>query len=132
MASTTTSTISGLGGKLVVELAISGADGEVNHNVTSASSGSIYLIQLDNPNNDSFYLKIRDAGGTSTTPSTATANGAGTPHLMLYCPANQKISYSIPGGFAYSAGVSFWGTTSATVGTVTSPTNSVIVKLVCS
>jgi hypothetical protein len=130
MASTTISTISALGGKLVVDLAVGSNDQTVNNNATAATSGSIYLVEIDNPNSTSFFLKIRD--NASATPSTSAANGAGTPNLMLYCPARQNVSYAIPGGFAYSAGVSFWGTTSATVGTVTAPTNSVVVKLVCS
>ena len=131
MASTTTSTIAALGGKLVVDVSISGTDNDVTHNATSATSGKIYMVEIDNPNNSPCYIKIRDAA-SGTVPSTVTANGVGTPHMVLYCPANIKKVYSIPGGFSYAAGVSFWGTTSGAVGSVTSPTNSVIVKLVCS
>lgn len=131
MASTTTSTIAALGGKLVVDVSISGADNDVTHNATSATSGRIYMVEIGNPNSTACYIKIRDAA-SGTVPSTTTINGVGTPNMVLYCPARKNISYSIPGGFAYAAGLSFWGTTSGSVGSVTSPTNSVIVKLVCS
>ena len=128
--STTTSTISALGGKLVVDLAVSGNDQGVNDNVTSATSGKIYLIEIDNPNGASLFVKIRDA--SSATPSTTTTNGAGTPHMVLYCPAQSKTSYAIPGGFSYSAGVSFWANSASAVGSVTSASNSSTVRLVCS
>jgi hypothetical protein len=129
MASLTTSTISALGGKLVVDISISG--GNPNNNVTSATSGRIYLAQIDNTANSSaVYVKIRD--NASASPGTSTANGTGTPHMMLFCGAYKKISYAIPGGYPYTAGVSIWCPTSATVGNTTEPSNDVIVKLVCS
>lgn len=129
MAALTTSSITALGGKLVVDTAV--AANSASANTTSATSGSIYLAQIDNPNSTSFYLKIRDHA--TATPSTDTANGAGTPHMLLKCPPYQTITYSIPGGFAYTAGVTIWGSTSTTVASTTSsPSNSVTVKLVCS
>lgn len=129
MAALTTSSISALGGKLVVDVAM--AANTASTNTTSATSGRIYLAQIDNPNSTNFYLKIRDHA--SATPSTTTANGAGTPHMLLKCPPYQTITYSIPGGFAYTAGVSIWGSTSTSLGSTTaSPSNSVTVKLVCS
>ena len=129
MAALTTSSISALGGKLVVDVAM--AANTASTNTTSATSGRIYLAQIDNPNSTNFYLKIRDHA--DATPSTTTANGAGTPHMLLKCPPYQTITYSIPGGFAYTAGVSIWGSTSTSLGSTTaSPSNSVTVKLVCS
>tara|TARA_R100000458_G_C8223933_1_gene207502 strand:+ start:479 stop:871 length:393 start_codon:yes stop_codon:yes gene_type:complete len=130
MASTTTSTISALGGKLVADLSVSASDQEVNNNVTSGTSGSIYLVEINNPGSNALYVKIRDA--SSATPSTSTANGNGTPHMMLYCPARGKTSYAIPGGFAYSSGLSFWASTVATVGSTASPTTACTVRIACS
>tara|TARA_R110000824_G_scaffold1819_5_gene9041 strand:- start:1987 stop:2379 length:393 start_codon:yes stop_codon:yes gene_type:complete len=130
MASSTISTIASLGGKLVLDLSASAGDQDVNTNVTSASSGKIYLVDIDNPNSSGLYVKIRDNAGA--TPSTSTTNGAGTPHMMLYCPAQSRISYSIPGGFSYSAGVSFWASTIPDVGSNSSPSSACVVKLVCS
>jgi len=129
MASSTTSSITALGGKIVIDLAVSAST--ANGNVTSATSGRIYMVQIDNTTNSAtFYFKIRDAA--SATPNTTTSNGAGTPHLMFACPAYQKVTYAIPDGHAYAAGVSIWGTTSVTIGDTTPATNDVIIKLVCS
>ena len=131
MASTTTSTIASLGGKLVVDLSVSANDQSgVNNNVTAGTSGSIYLIEISNPGSEALYVKIRDA--SSAVPSTSTANGNGTPHMMLYCPAYGSTSYAIPGGFAYSSGLSFWASTSASVGSNSSPSSSSIVRIACS
>lgn len=129
MASLTTSTISALGGKLVVDIALSASNS--NDNVTTATSGRIYMCQIDNTaNSDAFYVKIRDAASAS--PSTNTVNGTGTPHIMFQCPARKKVTYAIPGGHAYTAGVSVWGGISTTVGDTSASTSDVIVKLVCS
>ena len=129
MASSTTSSITALGGKIAIDLAVSASTS--NDNVTSASSGKIYMVQIDNTTNAAtFYFKIRDAASAS--PATSASNGAGTPHLMFACPAYQKITYAIPDGHAYAAGVSIWGTTSVTIGDTTDATNDVIIKLVCS
>ena len=129
MPSLTTSTISALGGKLVVDVSIAG--GNPNVNFTPATSGRIYLAYIDNTANSSpVYLKIRD--NISASPGTTTANGTGTPHMMLFCGAYKKISYAIPGGYPYVAGVSIWCPTTATVGDTSSATSDVIVKLVCS
>lgn len=129
MASSTTSSITALGGKIVIDLAVSASTASAN--VTSASSGKIYLVQIDNTTNSTtFYFKIKDAN--SAAPANTASNGAGTPDLMFSCPAYQKITYVIPDGHTYAAGVSVWGTTSVTIGDTTAAANDVIVKLVCS
>ena len=131
MATTTTSTFTALGGKLVVDDDLGGTDNTVSDNVTGATSGKIFVVQIDNTlNTSSLYLKIRDA--SSATPSTSTANGAGTPHLMFYAPSGKTTSYVIPEGHAYAAGVSMWCTTSAVAGTEVEPPEDVTVTLICS
>jgi len=118
-----------LGGKLIVDLDCDG--GAPTDNVTGATSGSIFMVEINNEaNSAAVYLKIRDA--SSATVGTTTANGAGTPHLMFYAPAYTKISYLNIDGHAFTAGVSMWCTTAAAVGTTTNPSNDVIVKLVSS
>ena len=119
MASSTTSSITALGGKIVIDLAVSAST--ANANVTGATSGKIYMAQIDNTTNAAtFYFKIKDAN--SAAPSNTGTNGA----------AYQSITYAIPDGHAYAAGVSIWGTTSVTIGDTTAATNDVIIKLVCS
>jgi len=129
MATTTISTFTALGGKLVTDDDVGGSN--ASDNVTGATSGRIYVVQIDNTGNTtSSYLKIRDEA--SATPSTSTANGAGTPHLMFVAPAGKTISYVIPDGHAFTAGVSMWCTTTAVVGNQTDPTSNVTVTLICS
>ena len=129
MAATSTSSITELGGKYVLDRDCSGSNG-ATENVTGGS-GSIYLVQINNEANSSAsYLKIRD--NASATPATTTANGAGTPHFSFKAPAYTKITYAIPGGAAFTAGLSMWCVTSTAVGNETDPSEAVIVKLICS
>jgi len=77
------------------------ADGD---NVTAATSGSIYMIQVDNRGNSTaVYLKIADA--SSATP------GSTVPDMVFYAPASRSATYTLPVGHAYTAGVSIWCTT---------------------
>ena len=131
MATTTTSTFTALGGKLVVNDDLGGTDQTVADNVTGATSGKIFVVQINNLlNSDPLLLKIRD--GADATPSETGTNGDGTPHLMFYAPAGKTISYVIPKGHAYAAGVSMWCTSSAVVGTEDNPSENVTVTLICS
>lgn len=129
MATTTISTFTALGGKLVTDDDLDGAN--PSNNATGATSGRIYVVQIDNTGNTvASYLKIIDA--SSATPATTTVNGVGTPHLMFLAPAGKTISYIIPDGHAFTAGVSMWCTTTAVVGNQTEPGSDVTVTLICS
>tara|TARA_R110000824_G_scaffold187094_1_gene368339 strand:- start:622 stop:1011 length:390 start_codon:yes stop_codon:yes gene_type:complete len=129
MAATSTSSITELGGKYVLERVSTGSQG-ATENVTSAA-GIIYMVQINNEANSvASYLKIRD--NASATPATTTANGVGTPHFSFKAPAYTKITYAIPGGAAFTAGLSMWCVTGTAVGNVTDPSEAVIVKLICS
>lgn len=125
MAAISTSTLTELGGKYVLDRNASGASS--NNNVTGAS-GVIYMIEIDNEANSSaVYLKIRDAA--TATPSTATDNGAGTPHYSFIAPAFTKMCYQIPLGAEFATGLTFWCTTSPNVGVTQKARSPVIVKL---
>tara|TARA_R110000787_G_scaffold101038_1_gene206268 strand:- start:422 stop:811 length:390 start_codon:yes stop_codon:yes gene_type:complete len=129
MAATSTSSITELGGKYVLERDCTGANG-ATPNVTGAA-GIIYMVQINNEANSTpSYLKIRD--NTAATPATTTANGVGTPHFSFKAPEYTKITYAIPGGAAFTAGLSMWCVTGTEVGNETDPTEDVIVKLICS
>ena len=79
MASSTTSSITALGGKIVIDLAVSAST--ANANVTGATSGKIYMAQIDNTTNAAtFYFKIKDAN--SAAPSNTGTNRLLTPFLM--------------------------------------------------
>tara|TARA_R110000744_G_scaffold261395_1_gene376146 strand:+ start:847 stop:1230 length:384 start_codon:yes stop_codon:yes gene_type:complete len=127
MAATTISTFTALGGKLVTDDDISSGIS----NATGATSGRIYMVECDNTLNISaMYLKIIDAAQTST--GTTTANGSGTPHLMFYLPKGKSITYVIPEGHAYTAGVSVWCVSDPAVGNEIAPENKVKINLICS
>jgi len=129
MAATSTSSITELGGKYVLDRDCSASDGPTQ-NVTGGA-GNIYMVQINNEANSTpSYLKIRD--NASATPATTTANGAGTPHFSFKAPAYTKITYAIPGGAAFTAGLSMWCVTGTEVGNETDPSEDVIVKLICS
>jgi len=126
MAVTKTTTITSLAGKLVVDFT---ADASKEANVTAATSGTIYLVEIDNTANASTfaYLKIRDHA--DATPSDA---NAGIPTWQLTAPKGGKITYAFPDGQEYAAGVSIWCTTNPANQNVSSPTNAVIVKIIAS
>tara|TARA_R100000995_G_C3395191_1_gene82329 strand:- start:92 stop:484 length:393 start_codon:yes stop_codon:yes gene_type:complete len=126
---TSTSSITELGGKYVLDRSCTGGSGATT-NITGGA-GSIFMIQINNEANSTpVYLKIRD--NATATPSTTTANGVGTPHFTFRAPAYKKITYSIPGGAAFSAGLSMWCVTGAVVGSQSDPVSSVIVKIIAS
>ena len=89
MAATSTSSITELGGKYVLERDCTGANG-ATPNVTGAA-GIIYMVQINNEANSTpSYLKIRD--NTAATPATTTANGVGTPHFSFKAPVKKAIA----------------------------------------
>ena len=126
MAATKTTAINNLGGILVVDF---NANTSVASNVTGNSSGSLYLVDVDNTANSSTsaYVRIKDA-------ASANSNSAGTltPHFMFVAPPGAKTSYAMPEGQVYSAGLSMWCTTSNAAQNTSAPTNAVIVRLVAS
>ena len=129
MAATSTSSITELGGKYVLDRSCSGGNG-ATANVTGGT-GSIFMVQINNEaNSTASYLKIRD--NAAATPATTTANGAGTPHFSFKAPAYKKITYAIPGGAAFTAGLSMWCVTGTAVGDQVNASSAVIVKLICS
>ena len=126
MAVTKTTTITSLAGTLVIDF-LTNATSE--NNVTGNSSGTLYLIDIDNTANASTfaYVKIKDA--SSATPNHATN---GIPTWQFTAPPGVKTSYAFPDGQDYAAGLSMWCTSNPAHQDVTSPAAAVIVKLVSS
>ena len=122
-------TITETGGKFVLDLDCDASQGSTD-NVTAAA-GSIFLVEIDNEANDvEVFLKIIDA--TSATVGNTGLNGVGTPNFTFKANAFKKISYVIPGGAVFSAGISMWCTTSNALSSTSDPAKPVIVKLICS
>jgi hypothetical protein len=124
VAVTKTTAITELGGILIIDF---DADDTVENNVTGNSSGSIYLVEIDNTANttDVAYLRIKDAISAPTQASL-------TPTWMFTAPAGAKASYAMPEGQAYTVGVTMWCTSSNAAQNQTAPTNAVIVRLIAS
>lgn len=125
MAVTKTTTITKIG-TLVIDF---DADASSENDVTGNSSGTFYLIDIDNTANasTSAYVRVRDA--SSATPSDSTA---GVPTWLFVAPPAAKASYALPDGQAYSAGLSMWCTTSNAKQNTTPPAATVIVRLIAS
>ena len=129
MAATSTSSITEIGGKYVLDRQCGVTNGATT-NITGGT-GSIFMIQINNEaNSAASYLKIRD--NTAATPATTTTNGVGTPHFTFKAPAYTKITYAMPGGAAFTQGLSIWCTTGTAVGNEGNQTSSVIVKIIAS
>ena len=122
MAVSKTTTISALAGTLVVDL---DADANEEDNVTGATSGLIYAVDIDNTVNavSAVYVKIADTSNATVSSTKA--------DLMLIAPAGKSVSYILPYGHAYSSGVSFWCTTGNADASTSAPTKSVKVRILC-
>lgn len=122
MAVSTRAAVTELGGVLVTAYSVD-SDGAAN--VTGNSSGSIYLIDIDNRENDSaVYLKIKDHASSVGAGQTADMMFRGSPGVVT--------SYVFEAGVAYAAGVSIWCAMLAVVANATNPTNPVTVSIVAS
>lgn len=123
MPVTKTTTTTALGDVLVVDL---DADSTIENNVTGNSSGSIYLVDVDNTANTTaaVYLRIVDAASA--------ANVAVDHTWLFYVSAGQRMSYVMASGAAYAAGVTMWCTSNPADGDATSPSSAVVVRIVAS
>ena len=124
MASTTTSEITALGGKLITDFE---ANSTRSNNVTGSGSGSLYLVEVDNTANASTfaYLRIKDAANA---PQAADL----VPTWMFVAPPATKTCYAFPDGQEYSTGLTCWCTSSPAKQNTTDPANAVIVRIVAS
>ena len=124
MAFTATSEITALGSKLVVNLSCTSTRSD---HVKRNTSGSFYLFEVDNTANATTfaYLRIKDAVNAINTSDLI-------PTWMFVAPPGTKTCYAFPDGQEYSAGLTFWCTTSTAKQNTTDPTNAVIVRIVAS
>ena len=94
-------------------------------NVTGNTSGSIFVIDIDNTKNTvDVYLKIIDHA-SNVGPNQ-------TPDFVFKGKAGIVSSYVFDTGISYSAAVSIWCTQSVVVSDSTNPPNSVRVDMVAS
>ena len=121
MAVTKTTTISALGGKLIIDF---DADTSYENDVTAATSGILYLVEVDNTANasTSAYLRIIDRASADASND--------VPTWMFVAAPGAKSSYLMPEGQAYSAGLSIWCTSNNAKDDATAPASAVIVRLI--
>ena len=126
MAVTKTTTIASLAGNLVVDF---NANESEENNVTGNTSGTFYLVEIDNTANANTlaYVKIRDA--STAVPS---HTSSGIPTWQFVAPKAGKITYVFPDGQDYAAGLSMWCVTSPAHQNVSAPSAAVIVKIISS
>jgi len=126
MAVTKTTTMTALGGNLVVDF---DADNTSEDNITGNSSGTLFLVEIDNTANASTaaYFRIRDASSADPTDATN-----GVPMWVFYAAAASTATYAIPLGIDYSAGLSAWCTTNNAAQNNSAPGSAVVVKLIAS
>ena len=93
--------LTSLADKLVTVSVVSNT---VNNNITDATTGTIYIIEVDNLGSAGVgaYLKIADA-------SSATV-GTTQPKLSLYIPPETKQTFALQNGHTYTAGLCVWAT----------------------
>lgn len=112
-----------LAGRLVFQ---PDANTTVSTGITQHTSGEIFIVKINNiANSAAVYVKLVD--GTSATPGTT------HPDWIFYAAGGATVSYVMPLGVPYSAGLSLWAATGAesTGGdSNVSPTNDVIVHIV--
>ena len=123
MAVYTTSNPTSLTTKLVYDSSADAGNDADGDNVTAATSGVVYMLQIDNTANSgsAAYVKIVDA--SSAVPGTT------APVFVFYAPASGKVTYNLPEGHIYSAGVSIWCSTSAATADTTNPGSAVKVRI---
>lgn len=100
------------------------ATNSVQANVMSGSC-ALHVVMIDctlNPK-EPIYLKIKNATSISAT-------NACQPDHQYYCPAGEKISYSIPEGLSFGTGMSYYVSKEAGVGGTTNPSGIVKVYMV--
>ena len=119
MATVSQTPLTALAEKLIT---VTGLSTTVHHNITSATTGTLYLIEVDNTVNtkDAIYLKIADAN--SAVPGTT------QPKLQFRIPSNTKQTIAIPNGHVYAAGLCVWITTSASASTKVAADSAITAK----
>ena len=126
MASVTTTALTELGGKYVLNRSAKGTDQDsVDQRNALTGSGTIYMIEIDNEE-----VPILD-GSAKVFIEKILSSGIDVSDFSFRAPAFEKMCYAFPAGLALSTGLSYWVTTSAAVGSQANATSDVIVRILC-
>lgn len=119
MAVQTATAPNALGTKFIVDYT---ADASAENNITAATSGTLYLIEVDNTANSApSYFKLVDASSTTV--------GSTAADLVLPAAATSTARYVFPEGYGYTAGLSVWCVTGVLTASNSSPSNDVIISI---
>ena len=131
MAFTTTTLSNPVGAAIYID-----SDANATVEVIATSAKTAYQLYINNSGNDA-PCWVRLHNKTAATPGTTEED------FKFYAPASSAISYVIPTGLGFSAGVCAWATAAGTtvsnnvsstttgkaVGDTTAPVNSVEIRL---
>ena len=105
---------------------------DADHTVEAldGSSGTLYKVEIVNPNAVAVYVKLYD----STSTVNIGGDAATGPDWVFMCPANATRAYSNPSGTSYGTGlkaacVTTGGTALNSVAANTAPTDSVTYRI---
>ena len=118
MTVTVTNQSNPLGSKLVQDTIANG----VAVDNTTGGAGSLYAVEITNPNGSAVYFKLADSA--NATAGTTAAD------VVLVCPANSTKNYVFMGGIAFSTGFSHWCVITAAEGEINSPAIAVTARYV--
>ena len=108
------------GGKLFND-----TDNENTAVAVKASSGTVYMIEVDNTANAAItYVKLWDTAQGSVTVGTT------APVMIIPVAASAKITLAVPTGIAFATAITVASVTTAGTAGTTSPTSAAIVRIV--
>jgi hypothetical protein len=100
-------------------------DTEDTSKLVKAGSGTLYKVEIVNPNGAAVYAKFYDSTSSIT-------SGTTHPDWVFMCPASVTRSYACPGGTAFGTGLKFECVTTPGTGGSTAPTAAVTVRVLAS
>tara|TARA_R110000824_G_scaffold303710_1_gene491514 strand:+ start:6681 stop:7043 length:363 start_codon:yes stop_codon:yes gene_type:complete len=104
----------------LVTTIVTDADSDTTVEQAAGASQYLYFVEIANTNTVAVYTKLIDANsGTTSTQH----------YIQLYCPANTTCYFYVPASVAIANGIMVYTSTAGGVGSQTSPTNDVVVKI---
>tara|TARA_R110002020_G_scaffold430022_2_gene639699 strand:- start:32 stop:397 length:366 start_codon:yes stop_codon:yes gene_type:complete len=105
----------------LVTTIVTDTDSDITVETAAGAAQNLYFVEIANTNTVAVYTKLIAAASGS--------NNSTQHYIQLYCPANTTCYFYVPANVAIASGIQFYTSTAAGVGSQTSPTNDVIVKL---
>tara|TARA_R100001163_G_scaffold38814_1_gene29552 strand:- start:125 stop:490 length:366 start_codon:yes stop_codon:yes gene_type:complete len=100
---------------------VTDTDSDTTVETAAGAAQYLYFVEITNTNTVAVYTKLIQAANSSTTSTQH--------YIQLYCPANTTCYFYVPASVSISTGIQFYTSTAGGVGSQTSPTNDVSIKL---